>query len=173
MTHPPNKQAQEIFKALNDLDQIMGHGQSQKAVTFSELYAYATNPAHTPSEALVHALSTNLKTRRDLRRLLDKQAISFIPRAVAASSGELVVRDNEEVKLSLTPSKSNPDQVYLLIQSYNPELSLNLLFIEQEDGPILRLVIDDFFDGEAQILLFSDDEIVKALRNVKSEVILR
>ncbi|MDV7339127.1 hypothetical protein RYZ26_05960 [Terasakiella sp. A23] len=174
MSHKSNKDAEQIFKALSAFDEVI-HPKEEvpSKVAFSELYAYATNPAHDASPALKAALSTDFSLHRDLRRLLEKQAIVHMPRAAAASSGEISQREADGFKLTLKPSKASADQVYLLIQAIDRDESPTLMFVQEADGPIHRLVIEDFYDGEAQILLRAGDDIVKALRKAQSDVILR
>lgn len=174
MTQSTDKDAEQIFNALDAFDHLNGkHAQPQAKASFSELYAYANDARHNPSDILQQALLNDLGLRRDLKRLLEKQAIVHMPRAAAASTGEIETREADGFSLSLTPSKANPDQIYLIIESIDRDESPSLLFVEVENGPTLRLVIDDFYEGEAQILLSVQDDIVKALRNISSEVILR
>jgi len=167
------KDAEQIFKVLDGFDHLTAQNNSPAVkISFSELYAYATNAAHVPSEALQNALSSDLTTRRDLNKLIKKQSIVHMARAAAASSGDIEQREADGFSLTLKPSKANSDQVYLIIESMDRDESPSLLFIEQEAGPTLRLPIDDFREGEAQILLSSQDDIVKALRKPSCEVIL-
>ncbi|SCA56813.1 conserved hypothetical protein [Candidatus Terasakiella magnetica] len=173
MTKSSRKDAAKIFQALHNYDHLMGPpDEAAQKVAFSELFAYAHDPNHTSSPVLQAALLNDLKLRRGLKRLLEKQSIVHMARAAAASTGDIDIREADGFKISLKPSKADASQIYLLIEAIDRDETPSLLFINQEDGPILRLVIDDFYDGEAQILLSSDDDIVKALRNVKSEVIL-
>lgn len=174
MTVPSDKDAEALFVALDTLDQITRADPSlARKVGFNELYAYANDPAHQPSAELLAGLTTNLALRRDFQRLLDKQAIAHLPRLAAASSGDANEREGDGFTLRLRPSKAQDDQVYLLIDAQDRDDSPRLLFVEEENGPVHRLIIDDFFEGEAQILLNLQDDILKALRNVKSSVILR
>jgi hypothetical protein len=174
MIDPSDKEAEALFIALDTLDQISRPDPDlPRKIGFNELYAYANDPDHSPASDLIAALSTNLDLRRDLKRLLDKQALAHLPRLAAASSGEVTEREGDGFTLRLKPSKAQEDQVYLLIQTQDRDDSPRLLFVEDEDATLHRLVIDDFLEGEAQILLNLQDGILKALRNVKSSVILR
>lgn len=174
MSNPSTKDAEAIFKALDSRDHILSplHKTAHK-IGFSELFAYASTSDHVPSPALTEALQTDFSLRRDLKRLLSKQAIAQLPRAAAASTGDILTREADGFRLSLKPSKADESQIYLLIEAIDRSESPSLMFVQQDDGPIHRLVIDDFYDGETQILLQSDDEIVKALRKTQSDVILR
>lgn len=174
MTDPSDKEAEALFIALDTLDQITRPAPSvTRKIGFNELYAYANDPAHPPARDLHDALANNLALRRDLKRLLNKQALAHLPRLAAASSGEISERDGDGFTLRLRASKAQEDQIYLLIQTEDRDDSPRLLFVEDENGMLHRLIIDDFSEGEAQILLNLQDDILKALRNVKSTVILR
>ncbi len=174
MTASDTKEAEQVFKALDAFDQLtFSHIEKPTRVGFAELYKYATNPAHVASDTLIKALSSNLTIRRDLKRIIAKQAIVHLPKAAAASTGGITEREADGFTLSLKPSNADPEQVYLIIESVDRDESPTLLFIESDDSTILRLPIEDFQDGEAQILLSEQDDIVKALRNPGSEVILR
>lgn len=174
MTVPTDKEAEALFVALDTMDQLTRPDPTlPRKIGFHELYAYANDPDHSPASDLIEAVSTDLALRRDLKRLLDKQALAHLPRLAAASSGDSLEREADGFSLRLRPSKARQDQMYLLLQSLDRDDSPHLLFVEEENGPLHRLVIDDFEEGEAQILLSLQDPIVKALRNVKSSVILR
>jgi len=171
---PWRKDAETFFKALDGYDQVNGlYTKAVLKVSFCELYAYANNQQHEATPALKKALSSDLRTRRDLNLLLRKHAIAFMERAAAASSGDIEKREGDGFNLTLKPSKANPDQIYLIIEAFEREEIPTLLFIESDEVGVLRLKIDDYYDGEAQILLSSQDDVVKALRNHASEVILR
>ncbi|NVK20456.1 MAG: hypothetical protein HWE30_17315 [Methylocystaceae bacterium] len=174
MSSPSTKDAETIFQALDQLDHLLSAtDETPQKVGFNELFSYAHNPKHVPSPALNNALMNDLSVRRDLKRLLSKQALAHLPRAAAASTGDIVEREADGFRLTLKVSKADETQIYLLIEAIDRSESPSLVFVQEEDGPIYRLVIDDFYDGEAQILLQSDNEVLKALRKAKSEVILR
>jgi len=174
MNAKSNKDGEQIFKALDAFDTIIHPTQDTPTkVSFSELYAYANDANHVASKALQSALGHDLSLRRDLKRLLDKQAIVHMPRAAAASTGDIDQREADGFKLTLKPSKADEDQVYLLIGAIDRDESPTLMFVQDVDGPVHRLVIEDFYEGEAQILLQRNDDIVKALRKAQSDVILR
>ncbi len=174
MTDNIPKHAETIFHMLDHFDSLTKKNDtSHNIIGFSELYAYATRGNHVPTPALKEALSSNLKLRRDLKRLLGKQPIATMMRTAAASSGQIERREGDGFVIKLRPSQADQNQIYLLIQSKDRDDSPSLLFIEEENGPFHRLVIEDFYDGEAQVLLSAQDDIVKALRKPKVDVILR
>ncbi len=173
MTSTSHKQAETIFCALDQLDKLEDcHTASQK-VSFQELFHYATQKTYQPSPLLQEALGKDLRLRQDLKRLLEKDCLAYLPRAAAASSGDILEREANGYLLRLKISQAAPDQVYLLIQSVDRDESPQFLFVYPEEGAPLRLVIEDFDDAEAQILLSLQDDVVKALRDYKSEVILK
>jgi len=174
MTATIPKHAETIFHMLDHFDNLTQKtDKPHNVIGFSELYAYATQADHIPAPALKEALFSNLKLRRDFKRLINKQSIATMMRAAAASSGQIERREGDGFVLTLRPSQADKNQIYLLIQSEDRDDSPSLLFVEDENGPFHRLVIEDFYDGEAQILLSVEDDIVKALRKPKVDVILR
>jgi len=175
MAHPTDKQAETIFHALHSLDRLMGKQDTttQARPGFTQLYAYAHDPAYAPSSNLLLALSHDLRLRRDFNRLISKQALAAFPRAAAASTGDIQQREEDGFRLTLKPSRADPAQVYLIIESIDRDESPHLMFVQTEEEPVYRLVLEEFQDGEAQILLNEQEDIVKALRNFKSDVILR
>jgi len=179
MTHPTSNppwrnQAEKIFMALDGYDQLNGlYGKADVKASFSELYAYANKSHHKTSATLEKALAHDLRTRRDLKRLINKRSIAFIARAAAASSGDIEMREGNGFRLTLKTSKANNDQIYLIIEALESTEVPSLMFIQNDEIGILRFEIDDFEEGEAQFLLSKEDDVVKALRNHASEVILR
>ncbi|NVJ91073.1 MAG: hypothetical protein HWE34_05425, partial [Methylocystaceae bacterium] len=95
-------------------------------------------------------------------------------RAAAASSGDINKREGDGFSLNIKQSKADDDSVYVIIQSDLSEKIPTLLYIIEEANTH-RLVLDDFFDSETQILLSkkADAPLLKALHNPGSEVILR
>lgn len=166
--------AEQLFIALDTFDQLQDPSPEQpKRVSFNELFQYATNPNHSPSPQLSEALGRDLSLRRDLKRLLAKDTILTMARSAAASSGDILERETNGFTIRLKPSKAHEDQIYLLITTDTRDEVPRLLFVEEENGAIWRLPIDDFEDGHFQSVLESSAPIVKALKNHASLVMLR
>lgn len=175
MTGSSPKDAETIFQALDAYDRLnqFDEGSPQK-IGFQEIYAYANDVTYVPSPAFKTALASDFTLRRDLNHLLKQQTIALMPRAAAASSGDINKREGDGFSLNIKQSKADDDSVYVIIQSDLSEKIPTLLYIIEEANTH-RLVLDDFFDSETQILLSkkADAPLLKALHNPGSEVILR
>jgi len=169
-----NQQAETIFHALDSFERIIKRDKTLlPRVAFNDLFSYVNDPDFITPAHLKDALQNDFKLRRDLKRLISKQPIATMMRAAAASSGQIEQREGDGFSIRLQLSKADPDQTYLIIASHDRDDSPHFLFVEEQNGPLYRLVIEDFYDAEAHILLSSQDEIVKALRKPKVDVILR
>lgn len=165
--------AEDIFKALDALDHLEAPvADNRKKVPFQSLFSYATDPAFKPDESFKLALTTDLALRRDLKRLLSKNLLCHMDKRAAASSEEITVRQEDSFTLRLIASQSNPDHIYLMLSTEDPQASPVFLFIEEDNGPVYRIAIGDFYDGDGQILLDRQDPVIKALQNHATEVLI-
>lgn len=160
--------AEQIFCALDQLESCLAPKDVPKRADFQALFRYVTIANSPEPTGLDHADS-----QRDLIALLDRHAPVHFPLAAAASSGAVTERLIEGVKLSLRPSLSTPNQVFLLLESDDANFAPQMLFVFAPDQRPLRLSLGESIDGQSQTLLSMDHPIVKGLHHHQSRVIVR
>ncbi len=169
--------AGQVFDALSTLDALTAKDETAseaKGVGFSELYAFATDPQRAMDNRLRTALSGNADLRRDMDRILDKTALYHFPLVAAASSGEVEERDGEGFKIKLRTSRAESSQTYVMIELDETNTSRpSTLFVRNSENDYEKYPLPELQGGVIQLLVESDSDLVKALRDVHTEVFIR
>lgn len=160
--------AEQIFCALDQLDHCLTAQDVPERAGFQALFRYVTVAGSPEPTGLDHP-----ESQRDLMALLARHARVHFPLAAAASSGGVTERQINDIKLSLRPSLSTPDQVFLLLESDDPTFAPQILFVFTPEQAPLRLELGESMDGQSQTLLSMDHPIVKGLHHHQSRVIVR
>jgi hypothetical protein len=169
-----NALSEQIFVALDLCDHLEKPQETgSSSYSFQEVFSFVNHANFEPRPSFLANLKSNLALNRDINRLLRRQKSIQMGTAAAASTGDINHREANGFELTIHPSLSNPAHVYLEIKSIDRDEEPEMLFVSHPDLGTERLIIDDFFDGETQILLSAQDRLVKLLRNVESHVILR
>ena len=174
MTPERRALAGRLFEALTALDEISAEGpKPAKQVGFSQLYAFATDPDQPLSETLSDALQHQPRLAADLQRLLDKGCRHRGPRLAAASTGAINHREGQGFALDIRPSRADASQVYVVIQLAG-ELPLpSMLFVTRPEAEFHKQALPSPAGDRLQLLFDADAEIVRALQDPKSEVLLK
>lgn len=169
--------AGQVFDALSTLDTLTdkdGTGEEAKGVGFSELYSFATDPVRIMDNRLRTALSGNPRLREDLDRILDNTAIYHFPMVAAASSGEVESRDGEGFTIKLRQSRAESSQTYVMIElDETNKAQPSTLFVRDAENDYGKYPLPEPQGGVIQLLVESDSDLVKALRDVHTEVFIR
>jgi hypothetical protein len=106
-----------------------------------------------------------------------RTAFAYMPRQVAAASAastDVVRRETTQATITLTPSRADDVQVYLIITLSDAEAKApTRLTLKDRTGVFLDFDLGPFSAGRVQLLLRDDNSIVTALRDAESEVFLR
>lgn len=162
-----------VFQALSALDQIKQPGEAPRPIGMSELYAYASEPAQPLTPRLAAALRDDPHLAADLRRLLVKTSRYHGPRLAAASSGALDHRDGPGFRLDIRPSRADTSQVYVIIQLRDETPAPDTLFVARPETEFLKHPLPSPSGDRLQLLFDAGAEIVQALRDPTSEVLLK
>ena len=146
---------------------------TQPSLSFDKLYGYANGEtAH--NDEVEQALENNARLRADLRILLAKVAINHLPEVAAASSGEIEVRETDQCRIRMEPSRAEPDQIYLIVELTDQAAPLpRVLFTCTSDDRSARIDLPKGRNGVIQVLIDRTAPIVNNLRDHNAEVYLR
>jgi hypothetical protein len=166
-----------VFGALNTLDALseaVAEETQAERVGFRDLVAWVKGPPIDLPLDCKRALLANPSLRRDFDRLLSRTAVWRCERAAAASTGQLDTREGEGFRVRLKPSRGAAGQVYLLIEFTReaPSSAPQTLVVTGPDGECVRLPLPELQDGTAQILTDEGTDIVRLLRDPKTEILL-
>ena len=145
-----------------------------EAVSFHEIYRYATDADATPGPALARALAHNDRVRADLHRLLCRTApLQQFSRA-AASSGAITTRQGSGFEMTLRESRADRDQVYLIIRlgDFSHPAPTTLFVLDDEAG-FKKVPLPSPADGVIQMLLEVTSDLAASLCDPKTDVFLR
>lgn len=164
----------EALTALDTLSQAMATEPNALRIAFRDLLVWTKGPAANLPIAYKQALLANPALRRDFDRLLARTAEWRCERAAAASSGLLESREGNGFRVRLKPSLAAAGQVYLLIEfiGATPASPPRTLVVNGADGDCVRLELPDLQDGTAQILTDENAEVIRLLRDPKTEIFL-
>ena len=170
--------AERAFDALTTLDEIAAakhaEGSGERRVGFGDVYAYVTEPGRPMSTQLREAIEADARLRGDLLRLLAKTAGYRCPRSAAAGTKVLESRHGQGFAIRLRPSRAEPSQVYVVIELLDPVAEApKALFIAQHPEGLLKQALPDVRGGTVQLLAEVESDLIRALRNPRSEVFLR
>lgn len=142
-------------------------------IGFAEIHAYATRPDHIPSDALLRALESDNRVRRDFEALLKNVSAYWMPQVAAASSGEVSTREIDGCRMTFRASKADEAQIFVIIEFTDKSARPNALFVCGQDKPMSKVELPEARDGRIQLLLEADSDTLKGLRDVATEVFLR
>lgn len=155
-------------------ERLTGTAGRPAAIGFAELYAYATDPAHTPRAELLSALDEDERLRADFAALLRNTALIRLPQAAAASSGALSAREAEGCRITFRESKADAAQIYVIIELADISAPApGSLFVCGADHTVRKIALPKPQDGRIQLLLEADSDLVQGLRDIDTEVFLR
>lgn len=171
---PEQRQAAErAFQVLDDFDRVKtALSIADTSVSFGDLYRFAQGEATGKAGAILQRLAADPALRADFERLLEQEARYRGPRLAAATSGEIAERRGSGFVIRIKPSSSTPGETYLLIDLLDqPEAAPKALFVRGRGG-IGRHDLPTPRNGRMQLLLAEDSDLIRALRDVNSEVFL-
>jgi hypothetical protein len=144
------------------------------AISFSRLWRFASGETTQDAELLV-ALRRDKKLNADFNALLQKVSWDHLVQVAAASTDEaLRLRETDLCAIRIETSKAEPDQVYVIIELKDPEADApGSLFVTSTDGILESLELPEDQGGIIQLLLQSDDAVLLALQDHRTEVYLR
>lgn len=169
--------AERLFDALSTVDALTdpeARAEASPGVAFADLYAYATEPDRGMDERLRRALASNARLRADLDRILDNTTLYRFPRVAAASAGEIDQREGEGFTIRLRCSRAAENQTYVIIEIHDAGRETpSTLFICGAGHAYGKFPLPPAQDGVIQLLSETDSDLVKALRDVHTEVFIR
>tara|TARA_R110001599_G_scaffold91813_2_gene240917 strand:+ start:13779 stop:14309 length:531 start_codon:yes stop_codon:yes gene_type:complete len=141
---------------------------------FSMLHAYASDASYEASDSFHMRLAADARAQDDLSRLMARTAFAYMPRQAAAASTDVVRRETAQAMVTLTPSRADDAQVFVIITLSDADAKApTRLTLKDRTGAFADFDLGPFSAGRVQLLLRDDDPIVAALRDAETEVFLR
>lgn len=164
--------AEQVATALATLEAV-AQPPAARPIGFAEIYAYATDPLAEPSRALTLGLASEPALQATLRRLLANTALGRLPQVAAASTGAVEAREGNGCRIEFKPSRADPNQLYVLIGlAEGWTRAPATLFVYSPQGNCLKVSLPAAQDGRIQLLVESESDLARALRDVATEVYL-
>jgi len=140
----------------------------------AQLWAYASGALTWPQADLDMQLRSSEPMRNTFRNMIEKATPFHLPQARAASSDALPQRDGKNCRLSMGPSRAEPNQLYLIVELRNVRhdtpVQLTLCNHRQE---FIRIDLPTPRNGIAQILLDRSSDVVQWLSDPRTEAFVR
>ncbi len=175
MTRTQRRTAEATFAALSSVDSLLDRDESDGgAIGFADLRAFVSAAPGLRDQDVRLALMRDPRLRRDLDRLLAKTAVVHFPRAAAASSGDVEVREGEGFRLRIRRSQAVSGQCYVIIEMEPEGLPMpTALFVKTAAGALDKHLLPDAQDRVIQLLVDEESDLVAGLRDPHTEVYLR
>ncbi|MCG8036127.1 MAG: hypothetical protein JAZ19_03730 [Candidatus Thiodiazotropha taylori] len=169
------KLAEAIYSALDGFTNLgAAQDPTQRRIDFTTLFRCVTHPEEPFPAALQKQLTQDPKLREDFHHLLKKCSSYHIPRAAAASSGDLTERTVDQFRIRLRPSRVESDQLYILIELPDETTdSPSTLFLYDTQGGCLKQALPAPQEREIQLLMNVDNPLVLGLKDHNTEIFLR
>ena len=165
-----------VFEAITTIDALSEAATDEPEegnASFRDLVAWIKGPPVALPSSIKLAFLANPVLRRDFDRLLERTAMCKSERAAAASSGLLDTREGKGFRVRLKPSRGAKGQIYILIEFISALLvAPETLVVTASDGECARLPLPAPEDSAIQILSNEDTDVVRLLRDPKSEIFL-
>lgn len=143
-------------------------------ITFATLFAYAQGQMDLTFD-LARALKTQPRLARDLNHLLQTHATVGFHRQAAASSTDVSgarTWTTPHGRISLHPSKAQPEQVYLLIELTDQSKALSRIVVMTPDGGVAEATLPEPVSGVIRLIANNTDDLVQMLDTVDCNVYL-
>ena len=171
------KAAGQVFDALSTLDALTDPDKASAEsgqIGFADIYAFATNPARNMDNRMREALLRNPRLRRDLDKMIANAPVYHFRRVAAASSGGVESREGDGFKIRLKQSRAEATQTYVILElAEGAPKAPTMLFVKGADETYVKHALSEPQGGIIQLLVESDSDLVKALRDVHTEVFIR
>ncbi len=165
-----------VFEAITTIDALseaVADGPEKGKTSFRDLVAWINGPPVALPSSIKMAFLANPALRRDFDRLLERSALCKGERAAAASTGLLDTREGKGFRVRLKPSRGAKGQVYILFEFTSAlPVAPETLVVTASDGECARLPLSAPQDSAIQILADEDSDVVRLLRDPKSEIFL-
>lgn len=177
MNEVEKSRVSELFDAQETADHLIAVSQAEteggtKKLGFIDLVRYLGSGEQDMPADLAEAVANDPVMLSDMSRLLRNHSTAYIPRVAAASSGEVTSRRAQDIHIKLLGSRSQDDQVYLIVD-VERKIHEPAQLIVMGHGKIEKLELPSPIDGRMQILLDFDDPIVEMLADRSTEVAVR
>ncbi|MFP6743045.1 MAG: hypothetical protein VCD33_15700 [Alphaproteobacteria bacterium] len=166
--------AETVFDAVSTLHDLTHGGDVEVAptrISFSQLFAYASDPYAQADVTIEQAIARDPATRADFDRLVEKTSV-FI-RAAAAASDTTFSRTGEGYRMRFERSRAESTQTYVIIE---PTEAGNepprALFVRYPDGRRCKHALPQSHGGIVQLLEDAGSELLLGLLDIKNEVYL-
>ena len=169
--------AREIFSGLSAMSDVLEEAANtdiEAGLAPAEMYVFALGTAGSKAPKVEAALKESAPIRAAFQDLLQRVSDYHVPRAMAAASGDIDVRDGADCRISIQPSEAAPDQVYVIVEltrasSRQPKV-MHLVGAGQHYH---RAELPEFHDGIAQLIVESTSEIITLIQHPDTELYLK
>ena len=165
--------AETLFCALSAAHHLQDAEPGEKTISFLELRRFVNHPDKPISQEIIHALLTTPRLQRDMNRLIRERSICYFPRQAAADSGELISREANGFQVHVHPSQVEQTQMFVLIHlAAGKKVVPKTMFILKSGCPPVKRALPPPQDGVIQLLEDAETDVVRALRDLDTEIYL-
>lgn len=159
--------------AANSLVSKAVEQESSKKPALSRLHDYATGKLPFPNQGIESALAGSPGLRAAYRRIVMSSATHNFEVARAASEGDLATRRTHGATISFSQSSAHKDRIYIVIElTAKTDAPPRTMTVFDENNQAVRLELPNIQENIIQVLVKRTSEIIRALENIKTSVVL-
>jgi hypothetical protein len=162
-----NAAAQSISARVEDTT-------NRVSISLSKIYAYAKGEISYPDQTIETALKNTPGLRTAYRRMISGVSNYTFDRAIAASEGDLPARKTVGAEITFSNSSAHQDRVYVIIKLtavVDPAPGALIVFDKEDQSTRIDLPAPQ--DGIIQALVAKNSDIISALKNPDTSVLLK
>lgn len=169
--------AREIFSGLSAMNDVLIEAAGADivaAVAPADLYAFALGNTGAAASKVEAALRTSASIRAAFHDLLSRASDFHVPRAMAAASDDIDIRESADCRISIQPSEAAPGQVYVIVElTHASSRDPKVMHLMGAGDVYHRTELPEFYDGVAQLIVEATSEIITLIQDPDTEVFLK
>ena len=143
------------------------------SISLSKIYAYAKGEISYPDQKIETALKKTPGLRTAYRRMTVEVSNYTFQRAIAASEGDLPTRVTVGAEITFLNSSAHQDRIYVIIKLTTVKDPVpGALIVFDTDDQSVRIDLPPPQDGIIQLLVARNSDIITALKNPDTSVLL-
>ena len=166
----------EEFATMGAARDLASDGDGENPATtlpMSRIYAYSTGRITYPDSEIEAALARTPGLRAAFRRMVMSAPAYRFERAAAASDGGPPARQTQGAEIKFSPSRAHDDRIYIIIElASSNEAAPNSMTVFDSDDRAVRASLPLPRDGIIQLLVRKDSDILRALEDPETDIVL-
>ena len=168
---------ENIIDSFVSISHIKDHKENKfktvKKISFNDIFKMSQNIEYFQKTNEFKLIFESKNLTKVFYSFLKRNSIFFVPKAVAAASSQMNVREFDGGKLTINKSNKNNEIIYInIILNEIIDKSIKKLYVGKEDV-FESLDLLEFIDNQTQVMIKHTDRIYKLIIDPNVEIFIR